>query len=62
MEEQPKLVGKKTMARGTITFGVRFMLLDAKFIIASCIENLFIEHLGLGIHHFSTDKMDRLKN
>ena len=44
MEVQPKLVGKKTVARGTITFGVRFVLLYAQFIISSCTVNVFVEH------------------
>jgi len=56
MQKQPKLVGKKTVAGGTIAFGVRFMLLYAKFIISSCTVNVFVEHLGLGIHHLRTDK------
>jgi len=56
MEEQPKLVGKKTVTGGTITFGVRFMLLDAELIISSCTVNVFVEHFGLGIYHLRTDK------
>ena len=56
MEEQPKLVGKKTVTGSAIAFGVRFMLLDAELIISSCTVNVFVEHLGLGIHHLRTDK------
>ncbi len=50
VQKQPELVGLPAMARGTIRFGVEFVLLDEVFHTSPSTIDLFVKMLAASAH------------